>query len=235
MRSYFSGEIKDVVEISEDYNHIVNVMRLKVGDKLTLFNGTNYNFETQIVEIGKKLIKCKLIKKTENKIKNSNVTVCQALLKGEKLDYLVQKLTEINAEKLVLFESEFTISKWKDDKLKKLEKISIEACKQCGRSVPLKIEFLKNIESVIKTFSNFDTVIFAYEKSENSLKNTLKKLNNNKVCLIIGSEGGFSEKEAELICENKNVNCVSLGGTILRAETACLTLSATTIYENFLP
>lgn len=235
MRSYFSGEIKDIVEISEDYNHIVNVMRLKVGDKLTLFNGTNYNFETQIVEIGKKTIKCKLIKKTENKIKNSNVTVCQALLKGEKLDYLVQKLTEINAEKLVLFESEFTISKWKDDKLKKLEKISIEACKQCGRSVPLKIEFLKNIESVIKTFSNFDSVIFAYEKSENSLKNTLKKLNNNKVCLIIGSEGGFSKKEAELICKNKNVNCVSLGGTILRAETACLTLSATTIYENILP
>lgn len=235
MRSYYNGEIQDYIEISEDYNHIVNVMRLKVGDNLTVFNGSNYNYETKIVEINKKSIKCKVINKNENKIKNSNVTVFQALLKGEKLDYLVQKLTEINVEKLVLFESEFTISKWKEDKLKKLEKISIEACKQCGRSVPLKVEFLKNVESVIKTFNCFDYIIFAYEKSDNSLKNTLKKLNNNKVCLIVGSEGGFSENEANLICDNKNVNCVSLGETILRAETASLTLAYATIYENILP
>lgn len=235
MRSYYNNEIKDFIETSEDYNHIVNVMRLKVGDTLTVFNGTNFNYETEIVEIGKKSIKCKVINKIENKIKNSNVTVFQALLKGEKLDYLVQKLTEINVEKLVLFESEFTISKWKEDKLKKLEKISVEACKQCGRSVPLKIEFLKNVESVVKTFSSFDYVIFAYEKSNDSLKNVLKKLNNNKVCLIIGSEGGFSEHEANLICCVKNVSCVSLGETILRAETASLTLAFTTIYENNLP
>lgn len=235
MRSYYNGKIEDYINLSEDYNHIVNVMRLKVGDNLTVFNGTNFNYETEIVEIDKKTIKCKVIKKSENKIKNSNVTVFQALLKGEKLDYLVQKLTEINVEKLVLFESEFTISKWKEDKLKKIEKISIEACKQCGRSVPLKIEFLKNVQSVIKSFSNFDYVIFAYEKSNDSLKNVLKKLNNNKVCLIVGSEGGFSEDEADLICNAENVSCVSLGDTILRAETASLSLAYTTIYENTLP
>ena len=164
MRTYFNGEINNFVELSEDYNHIVNVMRLSVGDNLTIFNGSNFDFEAEICEIGKKTIKCKIINKTESKIKNSCVTVFQAVLKGDKLDYLVQKLTEINIEKLVLFESEFTISKWKEEKLEKLKKISIEACKQCGRSVPLKIEFQKNIKSIINEFKNYDIIIFLTKK-----------------------------------------------------------------------
>lgn len=235
MRTYYNGEIKDIIEIVDDYNHIVNVMRLSVGDKLIVFNGSNYDYETEIIQIDKKKIVCKLIKKIENKIKSSFVTVFQAVLKGDKLDYLVQKLTEVNVEQLVLFESEFTISKWKDDKLKKLEKISIEACKQCGRSVPLKIEFEKNIKSIINQFKNYDRIVFAYERSENSLKEVLSKLKHNTVGLVVGSEGGFSEEEAQLINSSNNVECVSLGNTILRAETASLTLSAVTIYENALP
>ena len=227
MRSYVDNKnIGNSVEIVEDYNHIVNVLRLKVGDNIIVFNNTNFDYECKITKINKKSVECEVINKIENKIKNSNLTVFQALLKGEKLDFLIQKLTEMNIENLNLFLSNFTISKWKEDKKEKLNKISIEACKQCGRSKSLNINYVGDFNKMLTCLNEFDLVIFAYEKSTESLKEALKNVQNKKVAIIIGSEGGFSNIEAEALIRLKNVKCVSLGSTILRAETASLYLSS---------
>lgn len=235
MRKFYTNLNLDCesIIIEEDYNHIVNVLRKKVGDNLILFNnsGIDYNFE--ITKINKKNIELKFISKKENFKDNfAKISVFQALIKNDKLELIVQKLTELNIDNLFLFESEFTIVKTKEAKLDKLNRISIEACKQCERSKSLNIENVGNFNNLLEKLKDYDIVVFAYEKSVKSLKEIFKTKDlKRNVSIIIGPEGGFSEKEKELLINKENVREVSISKNILRAETASIMLSSILMYE----
>ena len=230
-----SFEFNQKIEVEgEEFNHIVNVMRKKVGDQICVIDGSGTDYECEIEEIGKKKLILKILKMQDNNSEtNSNVTVFQALVKGDKFELIIQKLTELGVKKVVPFESEFCQVKKSTTRLDRLEKISIEALKQSGRSKKVEITEILSFQEMLKALKNYDKVVFAYENSKTSLtKNDLsesgKPLKN--VALIVGREGGFSEKENEEIIKQKNVQQISMGNRILRAETAAISLTSVVMF-----
>ena len=209
-------------------------MRLKERANIIINNNTEYDFYCEITKINKKQLELFVISKKENKKEASvNLTLCQALVKAEKIELITQKIVELGVNKLVPFTSEFTVVKNKTKKLERLNKISEQASSQCGRSKTLKIlpiTSLKNLPQIIK---EYDLIILAYEKASQSLKKVFNSMLNLKnVAIIVGSEGGFSESEVKYLQnEMPNLKVVSLGSRILRAETAAITLSALIMYE----
>lgn len=218
-----------------EFNHIVNVLRYNIGDEICVINGSGTDYFCKIKEICKKYIVLKVVDMKDNNSETiSNVTMFQALVKGEKFEFIIQKLTELGVKNFVPFESEFCQVKKNTTKLARLEKISIEALKQCGRSKKVEISDILSFDEMIEKLKNFDKVIFAYEKSNEELKkedffNCEGKLVSN-VAIIVGSEGGFSERENEKISKLNNVKQVSLGNRILRAETASISLTSVVMF-----
>lgn len=231
-----SFEFGQIIKVEgEEFNHIVNVLRFKVGDKLSVIDGSGTDYECEIETINKKNLTLKIVEIKDNNSETiSDVTVFQALVKGDKFELIIQKLTELGIKKFVPFESEFCQVKKNTTRLDRLEKISIEALKQSGRSKKVEVCDILSFNEMIETLKNFDKVIFAYEKSStvltkedllNSDKNPLKN-----VAIVIGSEGGFSDKENEEIQKLTNVKQISMGNRILRAETAAICLTSVVMF-----
>lgn len=188
------------IYITEDYNHIKNVLRKNVGDKLEVCNKNNGdNFLCSISNILNEEIECEIIKKEKSKAEpDLKVIIFQGLPKQEKMELVIQKCIELGAYEFVPLEMKNCVVKLKEkDKIKKIErwqKIAEVAAKQCGRDIVPKVNNICNINELINQMKNFDSVIVAYENEENySIKNEINKLkqkeNINKVAIIIGPEG----------------------------------------------
>lgn len=216
-----------VILEGEEFHHMANVMRTRVGESVELFCGDNYDYIGVVEEIGKKSAQI-LVKEKRANICNPKIgiDVFQALAKGDKLSLIMQKITELGAHKLVLFESKFCDVKANSKKPERLESISISACKQCGRSTPVKLEpeILKigKIKNIIK---EYDTFLIFYEAEDNrTLSQEILKLkdkNFGKIAIMIGPEGGFEKAEVDEL-KNAGAIVVSLGYRILRTETAAM-------------
>ena len=217
---------QEIVIEDDLYNQMINVLRMNKGDEFILFNGSEFDFVCEIIEVQKKKLIIKVLTKKENTANPKvNITLFQALVKGEKFELITQKITEIGVSNLVPFTSTFCDVKENTTKINRLPKITIESCKQCGRSIPVKINEVVKFNKMCEMLTGFDIVIFAYEKAQKPLK--VEPIMAQNIAIIVGSEGGFSEEEARKLCAIKNVQMISLGSTILRAETAAITLSST--------
>lgn len=219
MKKFFADKINNqFIFENEELSHF-NVVRCALGEKVLCFDGSNKEYLCEIKEISKKRAVANIIEeKICEKNPKINITVFQGLVKGEKTDLIVQKLTELGVSNLQLFESEFAVAKANNSKTERLSKISKEACKQCGRSIPLNINRCISFNEMVEQLKNYDTVLFANEKSPTREKIEIK---GNNIAIIIGSEGGFSDCEIEKIMKN-NITTFGLGARILRAETACI-------------
>lgn len=224
MKKFFAQREEDqFVFVDDELSHF-NVLRCKIGEQIICLGNDGFDYLCEVEQITKKQARAKIISKTlNNKNPKKNITIFQALVKGEKADLIVQKLTELGVSKLVMFESKFAVAKANNNKISRLNKISEEACKQCGRSIPLNICETVSFEGMLNQLNNFDVVLFANEK--NTLRNfdALKSAQN--IAIIVGSEGGFSDEEINQI-KSKGATEFGLGSRILRAETACIAMSA---------
>lgn len=226
---------EEIVITGSEYKHIANVLRAKVGDKVVCFCGDKIDYTCEIIDITKTEISLKIIEKSINLSEpEKNYTLFQALPKGDKIDLIVQKAVELGFNKVVPFTSKFTISKDNENKNQRLNKIALEAVKQCGRNVNFEVSYSVTFKQMLEKLKDFDIVLFAFEgERENEIKNVLNKVDKDKiknVALIIGSEGGFDKDEAELIKENGG-KILSLGNRILRAETASISVMGIVMYE----
>ncbi|MBP3432074.1 MAG: 16S rRNA (uracil(1498)-N(3))-methyltransferase [Clostridia bacterium] len=220
MRRFFGREVKgNVVIEDEEFNHLKNVLRMNVGDELVVCLGDENETFCQIEEIGKKSAKCKVIgsQKCEGNPKK-NIVLFQAITKKEKFEFIVQKATEIGISKIVPFVSEHVIAKVTENKMERLKSIAMNACKQCERSIMPEIAKCVKVNDVLEAFKDFDIVLFANERTDKGEK--LSKLDKYKnIAIIVGSEGGFSQKEKEKFVE-AGATSISLGKRIYRCETA---------------
>ena len=228
-----------------DVNHIKNVLRKKVGDEMIICDSDNQkNYFCDIDKIEKDSIICKISKELEDFKSNIKITIMQGLPKREKMDLVVQKSVELGSFCVQPVDMERCIVKYNEkDKIKKVErwqKISEVAAKQCDRDFITKVNEIKTLKSICKMMGEYDIVILAYEKEEKTmLKEALRKIKEDynykedeiKIAIIIGPEGGLSEKEVEMIQENNNVITVSLGKRILRTETVALNVLSIIMYE----
>lgn len=208
---------------NKDYLHLSNVLRLGCGDEIVCFCGDGFDYICKIIEMNKKFAKCELLNKIlSEKTPKAKVTLFQGITKGDKLDLIVQKMTELGVSEVFFFKSDFTSRKMGECKTDKLKINSIEASKQCGRSDTMQIFGILTFKNLLEKLKAFDRVIFAYERQEGVAFPDLQ----GKVAIVIGSEGGFSQDEYKSLLSLNNVTCVSLGKRILRSETASIALAS---------
>ena len=232
-RYYYDGKInlnETIILQDEEFHHLSNVMRSKTGERVCLFNGDGYFYFGTIIEISKKFAKIKVEESTlSNNEPAKQIDVVQALAKGDKLSLIMQKITELGASNFILFESKFCDVKSNTHKHERMKQVSISASKQCGRATIVSCnQSIMSVSDISNIVKDYDAFFIAYE-NETGLTLTDYLLDSNKefkkVAIMIGAEGGFSEKEIELL-KSSGAIIVSLGKRILRTETASIACTA---------
>jgi 16S rRNA (uracil1498-N3)-methyltransferase len=221
----------------EEVKHIRKVLRLKAGDEITVFDGLGKEFEGTIIEEGLSSVVIR-IKNVYSSEKDSplEVTLAQSLLKGEKMDILIQKATELGVKEVIPFLSSRSVPLLERSKRvnrhHRWERIAIEASKQCGRGVVPKIQSLQDYSEMLPMASPSALRLILWEREGIKLKEILERSKERgKVFFVIGPEGGFSQGEVD---EAKGAGFipVTLGRRILRAETASLCFLSILQYEQ---
>ena len=244
MRKFFieSSQINNnqIEIVGEDVNHIKNVLRLEIGEKIKICDKkTSTNYISEICEITNKYIKCNILEIAENKAEgNVELHIFQGLPKADKMELIIQKGTELGVNEFIPVAFKRSIVKISGkDELKKIDrwnKIAEVAAKQSGRDIVPKVTNIENIKNVCNEIKNYDIVLLAYELEENNyVKNELLQLKNKKekykIAVIIGPEGGIAQ-EVEVMKSN-GAKVISLGKRILRTETVALQISSIIMYE----
>lgn len=209
----------------EDAKHI-SVLRLVRGDLVILCDNQNNDFLCKIWSVEKDLVELRILKQQKNEAApNVEITLFQCLPKSDKMDFIVQKSTELGAVEIVPVISKRCVSR-PDEKsaLKKVsrwEKIALEAAKQCGGGKIPSIGKLLDFKTAVSEYSKVGQGILFYEGGGQRLNN-LPLRNIEKFGVFIGSEGGFESEEAQF-AENSGFFIATLGKRILRCETAPIT------------
>ena len=174
----------DIIKIlGNDVNHIKNVLRCKVNEKLEIsVIETEERFLAEILELNKENIICKVVEKIDADFEsNVNLNIIQALPKADKMELIIQKCTELGVKEITPLELERCIVKISgkdvDKKLERWQTIAETAAKQCRRSIIPKINNLYNLKNIEEIIKKNDLVILAYEnETENSLKDVINEL-----------------------------------------------------------
>lgn len=232
-RYYTTQNLENLTNVTidgDEFHHMVNVMRTRVGDSVELFCGNKYNYIAQVVDIQKKQALLSIKSKSENVCEPTvNLHVYQALVKGDKLSLITQKITELGVSELYVFDSKFCDVKANTGKLDRLSLVSASASKQCGRSSVVNINGVININQVCNNIKNYDKFYVFYEAEEkDNFKNHLLNLLNTNVkniAIMVGAEGGFDAQEIQKLTSSGAI-IVGLGKRILRTETASIIGSA---------
>ena len=236
IRLYFSKELKAnlLSNLSAEQSHYIkNVMRLKPGDTISLFNSVNGEWIAKIVSHNKGNTEFKVEKIFKNIKTENNIWLAFSPIKKNPLDVMIQKTTELGVQKFIPILSERTIVKEINNE--RIKKIIVEASEQSNRiSIP-KIESLQPLKIFLENFPSNGSLIFCDINSNKSdLKNTLSKKNKGPICVLVGPEGDFSENERQLIIEKKEIFSLSLANNLLRAETAAIAAVTIVNYQlNF--
>jgi len=222
-RLYFPDKIQSDLSShlpKEQTHYLKDVMRLKIGDKLSIFN-TLGEWKAVIESYEKKGAKIKIMEKVRDKNNEKNIWLAFSPIKQNPLNFLIQKGTELGVQKFFPILSERTVVR--EMNIARVKKIIIEASEQSNRiSVPdiNKPESLKNFLSQFPT--NGLLIFCDINSNENNLKNILEKEINRPICILIGPEGDFSASERKMIIDLNQTHSISLAKNILKAETAAL-------------
>lgn len=224
-----SGNIIEVRD-KNDINHLKNSFRIKEDDIIRAVDGEN-EYICRVQTIEKKEIFLEITEKKVAQEDGVEITAGISVIKNDKMELTIQKLTEVGVDKIIPLETKRTIVKL-NEKKDKWDVISKEAVKQCQRTKFLKIENLTKLKDI--DFSKYDLIIVPYECEEDKkLKTLFKNLTTNpkKILYIIGPEGGFDTEEIEFLKSIEKTNIVTLGRNILRAETASIVVGGILINE----
>lgn len=212
----------NILITGSDAVHIGRSLRMKLSDEITVCcDGTEY--ECRILTISDQAVSCEIISQGQGKSEpNIKLTLFQAMPKSDKLELIVQKATELGASAIVPVISARCVSRPDEKSFQKkclrLNKIALEAAKQCGRSIVPTVGNMVSFDEAVKMAADMDKAAICYEKGGVSL-NECGFCPNQTIGLFIGSEGGFEESEAKKCAENGFLT-VGLGNRILRCETA---------------
>ena len=219
---------KILIKDKSDCNHIQNVYRLNVGHELRIIDG-EYEYFTEIIQISKKEVSVKIFEKKEDSYSlNINIDVAMGILKNDKMNLAIQKLTEIGVNRIIPLKTERVVVKI-NEKKEKWDVVVREALKQCRGIKFTEITPVKKLAEI--DYSKYDKIIFAYENSDESksLSEIIEK-GDKDILYIIGPEGGITQEEVDFLKNSKAME-ISLGKRILRAETAAIVVCG--IIANF--
>lgn len=219
---------------SDDVNHITKVLRLGVGDEIICCDGAGFNYTAVIDKCEKKLIECSITEKYKTETEpNVHVTLIQGIPKASKMDYIIQKTTELGISEIYPCEMSRCVAKAENGKkIERWNKIATEAAKQSGRGIVPIVHEPINVSEAVSLLKSANVAFVPYECAEKSfLKPLLKSCDGaQNAVFMIGPEGGFDEKEISLI-KDAGIPVISLGKRILRTETAGEAVLSMLMYE----
>lgn len=245
--------------VGQEARHLARVLRKKVGKKIQILIGENTqenikqsnsvnvpdetcSYFAEIEEIGKDKVEAKILTAIPVNVPRVKVHLFVAILKQAKMDYLIQKVTELGVEEITPLVTNNTVvrldSSTSKHKVERWQKIILNAVKQCGRAklplinLPLECsDALKKIDNSLAGQAVLNLIFWEKEKG-NNFKKIISKLDlwPEKVNLFVGPEGGFVDEEINL-AQKYNFITVSLGNNILRSETAAIVTTGIVLYE----
>jgi 16S rRNA (uracil1498-N3)-methyltransferase len=220
----------------QSVRHIRNVLRLKKGDGMTVFDGSGKEYNGTIVGESSSSVIMAIQEVLPSKIESPlEISLAQSLLKGEKMDYLIQKATELGVREVVPFFSSRSVPLLEGSKrsarLRRWVKIAIEASKQCGRGMVPVIQPIQEYSGLLLSASQDSLRLILWEREGARLGEVLTRVKEKtKVFFMVGPEGGFSQEEVEK-AKKAGFLPISLGERILRSETVSLSLLSILQYE----
>ncbi len=226
MQQYYIEQSLDnklIIE-NEKFHYLKNVIRIKKGDKLLLFNTLSKGLYV-VEEVNKRNIEVNKIKDLILREERNNIALAVGLLKKDNTELVIQKAVELGVKEINLVKFQNNVVKVDDKvekKIKRYNDIAISACEQSKRNSLCNVNYINSIKNI--SFSEYDQVYLLYEQEE-AINSLYKEIHNDnkddRILLIVGPEGGFDNKEISYFKEN-NIKFVSLGDNILRAETAAI-------------
>lgn len=239
---YFSAERLPADEVlypvsvtlgGDEAHHLIHVMRVREGEPLILFDGSGAEFDTEITHVKKKELTAEIhARRVEDRESSVCVTIAAALPKGDRQRWLVEKLVELGAAEFLPLEAERSVAKAGDAAASRMNRVVVEASKQCGRNTLMQLAEPKSTKTLFSSDftqaeENAETLKLIAHPNGKGLMELLEAPENQgrRVLAAIGPEGGFSDTEVENALNSGWVP-VSLGKRILRTETAAIMVCA---------
>ena len=222
-----------------DAHHLAYSLRMAVGDELSVLDGEGWEYLCRLSFTDGKRAEAEILEKRPA-LGESPVFIhlFQGYPKSDKLEFIIQKAVELGVSAITPFESTFCVKRPKSDKIdakrERHERIATEAAKQCGRGILPAVGAPLSFDAMVKAAARYPLALFCYEgEGTVSLKDVLSAHPDAKeIAVVVGSEGGFSEKEAEA-ARTAGLILTGLGKRILRCETAplCVLSAISYAYE----
>ena len=237
---FYPGELTEAIAITGgDAHHLAHVMRAQIGDAITVVDAAGQAAEMAVTALTRDTVHLRMQRVLPAETADREVILVQALLKGEKMDFVVQKAAELGAVCVCPIVTEHVVVRYDAKKaaakVSRWQKIADEAAKQCGRRTLMRVAPVVSLTELLRDPAYIGAAatatVFCYEQEERqSMRTVLRGTEARRVTLIVGAEGGFSPAEVAAVTAAGGQS-VSLGHRILRAETASLTALAVTQYE----
>ena len=213
-----SLSINSTLKLDKSQSHyLTKVMRINIGNNFSLFN-QNGEWEARITKITKGIVEFLIIKKIRSKDNDKEIWLAFSPIKINYLNFIIQKATELGVSKFTPILTERTIVRKINEK--RINKIIIEASQQSNRLKVPKLEEMVKLDNFLK-LNQKTNIIFGDLNTSNT---KLHVKNTEPLCILIGPEGDFTEKEREKILKLKNIIPLKINENILRAETAAISM-----------
>lgn len=232
---FFTDNVSPTFTIDgENAKHIEKSLRMKIGEEITVCDKNKFEHKCVISDIAPNLITLNILesKPCQNE-PDVFITLYQALPKGDKMDYIIQKSVELGVSRIVPVLSNRCVSRPDEKSMKKKiirwQKIALQAAEQSRRGIIPTVSPMVNFKEAAESTSSEESIIF-YECGGESVRNIIKE-DVKEISIFIGSEGGFEKEEVQQIIDNGG-KVATLGKRILRAETAPLAAISVIMYET---
>lgn len=227
----------EILVSKEEAHHICDVMRLSTGDEVVAFDGTGKEYVGKILNASASSLRIKIEK--VNKVKSENkiyIALVQAIPKKAKMDFIIEKATELGVDEIIPVATERTIVRLSDKKQpvkqQHWQNIAVSSSKQCGRLDVPKVRNVAKFDEALKEIKNYDlTMLACLSKDTKPLKDVISDFKGKKILVMVGPEGDFSPDEI-----NSAITCgaklISLGRLVLKSDTAGLFILSILNHEN---
>ena len=224
---------------ADQARYLKTVLRMKEGDPLLIFNGTDWEYEAIIRRWTTEGMELEITGRRRLPAAGIHVTLCQAVPKAEKMDGIIRHATELGVERIVPFFAERSVPRWRPEQLprkrERWQKIAVEASRQCGRSDIPEVGEIATFERMLRDVPESGLRLIPWEEEmKTGIREILRdpaRAGLKEFVLVIGPEGGFSTGEIEQ-ARHAGFLSVSLGRRVLRVETASLAVLAILQYER---
>ena len=209
-----SIDLESILDKSQSH-YIYKVMRIEEGQKFSLFNETG-EWEAEVSNILKKIVSFKVTKQIRQKENEKKIWLAFSPVKSNYFNFMIQKSTELGVTNFFPIITDRTIVRTINTE--RLNKIIIESSEQSNRINVPSLEKIQSLDNFLKNNNSLNLIFGDLNTANKSLKIDIKKT----ICILIGPEGDFSERERSKILKYKGVQCIKLNDNILRTETAAI-------------